>query len=57
MKNDAIIILPSEKVSVDKSLINNRNDFTFMVPSYEDMVIEMKEWIEDHKELYPHYYE
>jgi dTDP-4-dehydrorhamnose reductase len=57
MKNDAIIILPSEKVSVDKSLVNNRNDFSFMVPSYEDMVIEMKEWIENHKELYPHYYE
>jgi dTDP-4-dehydrorhamnose reductase len=57
MKNDAIIILPSEKVSVDKSLVNNRNDFSFMVPSYEDMVIEMKEWMENHKELYPHYYE
>jgi dTDP-4-dehydrorhamnose reductase len=57
MKNDAIIILPSEKVLVDKSLVNNRNDFSFMVPSYEDMVINMKEWIENHKELYPHYYE
>ena len=57
MKNDRIIILPSNKVSVDKSLINNRDDFSFAVPSYEEMVIEMKEWIEHHKELYPHYYE
>ncbi len=57
MKNNAIIILPSEKVLVDKSLVNTRNDFSFNVPSYEDMVIEIKEWIENHKELYPHYYE
>jgi dTDP-4-dehydrorhamnose reductase len=57
MKNDAIIILPSEKVLVDKSLVNTRNDFSFKVPSYENMVIEIKEWIENHKEIYPHYYE
>lgn len=57
MKNNAIIILPSEKISVDKSLINTRNDFSYIVSSYENMVIEMKEWIENHKELYPHYFE
>jgi dTDP-4-dehydrorhamnose reductase len=57
IKNETILIVPSEKVSVNKSLVNNRHDFSFMVPSYEDMVIEMKEWIENHKELYPHYYE
>jgi dTDP-4-dehydrorhamnose reductase len=57
IKNETILIVPSEKVSVNKSLVNNRHDFSFMVPSYEDMVIEMKEWIENHKELYPHYYD
>jgi dTDP-4-dehydrorhamnose reductase len=57
MKNEAIIIKPSEKISVDKSLVNNRNDFSFRVPSYEDMVIDMKKWIENHKVLYPHYFE
>lgn len=56
MKDDAITILSSDKVTVNKSLINNRNDFSFIVPSYEDMVIEMKEWVENHKELYPHYF-
>ena len=25
------------------------------VPTYEEMLIEQKEWIESHKELYPHY--
>ncbi len=56
MKDDALTILPSDKVSVDKSLINNRNDLSLTVPSYEEMVIDMKEWIKNHKELYPHYF-
>ncbi len=56
MKDDALTILPSDKVSLDKSLVNNRNDFSFTVPSYEDMVIDTKEWIVNHKELYSHYF-
>lgn len=56
MKNEEIEILPSDNLSVDKSLINNRTDFSFKVPSYESMVAEMKEWIDNHKELYPHYF-
>lgn len=56
MKNGVISILPSDVVALNKSLINNRQDFTFVVPSYEQMIIEMNEWIESHKELYPHYF-
>jgi len=26
------------------------------VPDYEQMVIEMKEWVDTHKELYPDYF-
>lgn len=55
MRNDRINIVPRDSVVVDKSLLNMRTDFSFMVPSYEKMVIEMKDWIENHKELYPHY--
>lgn len=55
MRNDAIMIVPSDAVQVNKSLINTRNDFSFIVPSYEQMVIEMKEWIENHKEIYLYY--
>jgi dTDP-4-dehydrorhamnose reductase len=55
MRETSINIIPSEEVNVDKSLINSRDDFSFVVPSYEQMVIEMKEWIEGHKELYTHY--
>ncbi len=56
-KNDSLSILPNDSVVLDKSLLNTRKDFDFMVPSYEEMVIEMKEWIVNHIELYPHYNE
>ncbi|WP_379145991.1 SDR family oxidoreductase [Paenibacillus sp. sgz500992] len=56
MRSDKKIILPSENLIIDKSLINNRTDFSFEVPSYEEMIVEMREWIESHKELYPHYF-
>lgn len=56
LKDGQIEILPSDNLSLDKSLINNRTDFSFKVPSYEVMVAEIKEWIESHKELYPHYF-
>ena len=55
-KNNKIEILRNDTVSIDKSLINNREDFSFIVPSYENMIKEMKEWIDIHKNLYPHYY-
>lgn len=56
MKNDAIKIVPSDKLNLNKSLVNNRDDFTFSVPSYEQMIIDMKEWINIHRDLYPHYF-
>lgn len=55
-KNDETNININDKVYVNKSLVNNRSDFDFNVPSYEDMIIEMKEWVIRHKELYPHYF-
>lgn len=56
MKDNEIEVLPSDELLIDKSLINNRTDFTFKVPSYETMCLEMKDWIDEHKELYPHYF-
>lgn len=56
MKDNQLDILPSDKLSLDKSLVNNRTDFSFIVPSYEAMVAEMKDWIDNHKDLYPHYF-
>ncbi|MED4885859.1 SDR family oxidoreductase [Lysinibacillus sp. FSL R7-0073] len=50
-----IKITPHQLINVNKTLINTRNDFSFTVPSYEEMMIDMKEWILQHKNLYPHY--
>lgn len=55
--NNSIKILPHQLVHVNKTLINTRNDFSFSVPSYEEMIIEMKEWVLQHKNLYPHYFQ
>ena len=55
-KNSTIKIEPTDAVIIDKSLVNNRSDFAFIVPSYEEMILEMKIWIENHKFLYPHYF-
>lgn len=54
-RNDALIIEMSDALQLDKSLRHRREDFDFTVPSYEQMVIEMKEWVNTHKELYPLY--
>ncbi|RPJ97313.1 NAD-dependent epimerase/dehydratase family protein [Rummeliibacillus sp. TYF005] len=54
-KDERVTILPDSKVKLDKTLLNQRKDFKFIVPSYEDMIIEMKDWIASHPILYPHY--
>lgn len=57
MKRSSIEIIPNENFVVDKSLVNSRSDFSFIVPDYKEMVIEMCEWINIHKQLYPHYFD
>ena len=47
-------IVPDDSVKVNKSLVNTRTDFTFEVPSYEQMIVEMKDWVQQHQDLYPH---
>lgn len=55
-RNDEIIIIPNDKLMLDKSLRHKRNDFSFVVPSYDEQVKEMKTWVYSHKYLYPHYF-
>jgi dTDP-4-dehydrorhamnose reductase len=54
-KNNSVIINSSSTPIIDKSLINTRKDFDFVVPSYENMIIEMREWIISHNNFYNHY--
>lgn len=55
MRNDELIIEPSDKVAADKSLVRTRFDFNYLIPDYEVMVAELAEWITNHKDMYPHY--
>ncbi len=48
-------INPNDKLQLDKSLRRKRNDFDFVVPSYEQQIKEMREWVDAHHSLYPHY--
>ncbi|MGF7060014.1 sugar nucleotide-binding protein [Brassicibacter mesophilus] len=50
-----LIINECEDIRVNKSLINTRTDFSHRVPTYYQMINEMKKWIDENKMLYPHY--
>ena len=50
-----VVINPDDRLQLDKTLKRTRTDFSFRVPSYEQQIKEMREWVDAHKELYPHY--
>lgn len=54
---DDITVKPSDSSIIDKTLHNTRDDFDFKIPDYEQMLIEMKEWIMAHQNYYPQYKE
>lgn len=54
--NGEIEIIPDDKLRLDKSLRHQRTDFSFIVPSYELQIKEMADWVNTHKEFYPHYF-
>ena len=48
-------IIPYDDFVTDKTLINTRSDFDFVVQPYSVQIKTMKEWIERHHKFYPHY--
>lgn len=54
-KGGEVVVCPDDRLQLDKSLRRKRNDFSFVVPSYEQQIKEMREWVDNHKDLYPHY--
>jgi len=50
-----IVLLSDNEYKIDKSLVNTRNDFSFEIKNYAEMISDMKYWIEDNKIFYPHY--
>lgn len=55
-KKESLSVIPSDRLKLDKTLICTRTDFKFTVPTYEQMIIEMKEWIDRHQNIYPKFY-
>lgn len=55
LRNNAVVIKPSDAFVCDKTLIRTCYDFSELVPDYAVMVAELAIWMQNHKELYPHY--
>ncbi len=52
-----VTILPYENQYINKTLVTTRKDFDFQIQDYEIMMDELKCWIKNHQELYPHYFD
>ncbi len=50
-----LVIEKYDKYQIDKSLIRTNDLFNYKVPTYQDMIIEMKDWITNYKQLYKNY--
>lgn len=55
LRKDKVIIVPVDNVVVDKSLRRTRFGFYYRIPEYEQMIIELADWMKAHRSLYPHY--
>lgn len=55
VRNDEMKINPYDGFSLDKTLVRTNFEFNYSVSDYETMIIEMSEWVREHKYLYPHY--
>ena len=49
-------IIKVDNNRVDKSLVPFWADYDIQIKDYEEQIIEMKQWIERHPDLYPSYY-
>jgi len=53
--NKKIKVIPFDDYKVDKSLVCTRKDFDYTAPEYEKMLVDLKQWMEEHPEYYKHY--
>jgi len=51
--NNDIVINHNSDVESKKTLVRTDKSFDFGIPSYEDMIKDMREWVLNHKEVYP----
>lgn len=53
--NKEMEIRPFDKYKVDKSLVCTRSDFRYPTPEFEMMLVETKQWMNEHPAYYSHY--
>lgn len=49
-------ITEDKVMGVNKSLVNERNDFNYHVKDYRGQLASLKQWLHEHRNLYPCYY-
>lgn len=54
-KDNSLKINPIDGILADKSLIRTKYEFDYLIPDYHTMIVELAEWIKNHKDMYPHY--
>lgn len=54
-RNNELNITDKDDIVADKTLIRTNFEFDYIIPDYETMVAEMAQWVQEHKQLYPHY--
>lgn len=55
LRNQRIEIQPYDGFVCDKTLVRTNFDFDYQIPDYETMIKELADWMEAHKDMYPHY--
>ena len=53
--NTQIKVNSNASYCIDKSLVSTRNDFSYDVPDYTDMLAELDGWMKHHNDYYRHY--
>ena len=51
--NFGISVVDETETVCDKSLVRTSKSYDFGIPSYEEMVKNMKKWVDEHADLYP----
>lgn len=56
IRRNPIEINPVDTFVADKSLVRTRYEgFSYKIPDYKTMIMELGDWMREHKEMYPHY--
>lgn len=56
IRRKPIEINPMDKFVADKSLVRTRYEgFDYKIPDYITMIMELGDWMREHREMYPHY--